>query len=76
MEHKLLDSINDKWSGGNPIGNMLTLKSVYGYNDRGDGGSLMVDGNIEIKSDFTEDDMVDIDYDGEPELEYDNEDSQ
>jgi hypothetical protein len=79
MEHKLLDAINDKWSGGNPIGNMLTLKSKYGYSDRGDGGTLDVKGNIEIRSEFSEDDMLDIDYDEDghsEELGYDNEDSQ
>lgn len=77
MEHKLLDAVNDKWSGGNPLGNMLTLKSVYGYSDRGEGGSLMVDGNIEISADFDDDDMADIDYelDDKDELEYDNEEN-
>jgi hypothetical protein len=77
MEHKLLDAINDKWSGGNPLGNMLTLKAVYGYTDRGDGGTLMVDGNIEILSDVTEDDMEDMNYGGDDseELEYDNEEA-
>jgi len=77
MEHKLLDAVNDKWSGGNPIGNMLTLKSVYGYSDRGDGGSLMVDGNIEIMSNVAGDDFQDMNYGGDEseELEYDNEEN-
>ena len=77
MEHKLLDAINDKWSGGNPIGNMLTLKSKYGYSDRGEGGSLMVDGNIEIQSNIVESDMVDMNYGGgdTEEEEYDNEET-
>ena len=77
MEHKLLDAINDKWSGGNPIGNMLTLKSKYGYSDRGEGGSLMVDGNIEIMSNVTGDDFQDMNYGGDEseEMEYDNEEN-
>jgi len=74
MEHKLADAINDKWSGGNPLGNMLTLKAKFGWNDRGDGGSMMVEGNIDIRADFTEEDMEAMDY-GDSNEEYLNEDS-
>ena len=74
MEHKLADAINDKWSGGNPLGNMLTLKSKFGWNDRGDGGSMMVEGNIEIKAEYTEEDMAAMDY-GDSNEEYLREDS-
>jgi len=77
VEHKLLDAINDKWSGGDTLGNMLTLKAVYGYSDRGEGGSLMVDGNIDIVSNLEEADFEDVDYEIEEseELDYDNEES-
>jgi len=74
MEHKLADAINDKWSGGNSLGNMLTLKAKFGWNDRGDGGSMMVEGNIDIRADFTEEDMEAMDY-GDSNEEYLNEDS-
>lgn len=74
MEHKLADAINDKWSGGNPLGNMLTLKAKFGWNDRGDGGSMMVEGIIPIKADYSDEDMDAMDY-GDSNEEYLNENS-
>jgi len=57
IEYKLVDALNDKWSGGNPIGNMMTLKAEYGYNDRGDSGALKAEGVIEISSEIDSSDM-------------------
>jgi len=76
-EHKMIDALCDKWGGGNPLGLMLMLKSVFGYSDRGDSATLSVDGDIEILSNITEEDMEDMNYGGDEqeELDYDNEES-
>jgi hypothetical protein len=75
MELKMSDALCDKWSGGNPLGLMLRLKSAYGWNDKGEGGSMMPDGNIGIIAEYTEEDMAAMDY-GDSNEEYLNEDSE
>ena len=73
-EHKLIDSAADKWGGGNPLILMFLLKSLYGYNDKGDDGAIRMDADISIKADTDDSDFVDIDiYDDTEELEYDHE---
>ena len=62
-EHKCIDALSDKWSGGNPIGIMMVMKAVYGYNDRGDSGALKAEGTINIVADVEESDFIDMGYD-------------
>ena len=48
IEAKAVDSVCDKYSGGNPLGVMLLLKSVYGYDDRGSSSQITMDGDIVV----------------------------
>jgi len=63
LEHKMIDALSDKWSGGNPVGVLTVLKAVYGYNDRGDSGALKAEGIISISAETDDTDMIDMGYD-------------
>ena len=62
MERKHVDAVCDKWSGGNPLGNMLLLKSKFGYDDKAGIGATPLQGTINIVADVSEDDLEDMDY--------------
>lgn len=62
VEHKMVDSLCDKWGGGNPLGLMMMLKAIYGYNDRGDSGALKADGVISVTTNLADGDYSGIDY--------------
>ncbi len=67
IEYKCIDGLGDKYSAANPLGVMMILKSVYGYNDKGDSGVLKAEGIINISADIENDDLIDMNYGGEDE---------